>query len=558
MMVGQTISHYRISEKLGEGGMGVVYRAEDLTLGRPVALKFISMAFGSEPTSKHRFVQEARASATLNHPNIATVYEFAESDEHSFIAMEYIEGQTLHELIDERSFSVEEVVTIGEQIGSALVHAHARGVIHRDLKSSNVMLDAEGRAKVMDFGLAKIQESSFITQAGTAMGTAAFMAPEQFEGGEPSPQTDLFAIGVILYHLATGRLPFDHPHYAAVMYSVLHEDPTPPAAVAATIPGALNEVILKALEKEPSRRYESAQSMADALKAVGRGAGLTGDAVFGVSDVKGGVLSGATDFLSRLPSARHARAAFYIAPILGALVLGLLFLTGDADDPTGPAAARAYVERATDRLSRGDTDGARTYLQQALASDSTYAPAWGTWSALYVAAGDYDRAVAFAERAVELDPGYRTGLYNLAFALDERGELQRAESYYRMAIQVDSTFVEAYSALGHLLIRQSRTDEALDVLDRAVRAAPDAERIFLVFKNLGLAQLVRQNFDDALEHLARARALRPEYPETWALLARTYDGLGRTEAADQAWTQYTTLIPDSSARTYRRETLPGE
>ncbi len=181
-MIGRTVAQYKIVEKLGEGGMGAVYRAEDQKLDRTVALKFVLSSISAGLDGQERLMREAKACAALNHPNITTIYDFGEDDSSSFIVMEFVEGLTLADAIRERAFETEEVVSIGVQVADALRAAHARGIIHRDLKSANIMLDGSGRVKVMDFGLAKLADSSFVTQTGTTLGTAAYMSPEQVRG----------------------------------------------------------------------------------------------------------------------------------------------------------------------------------------------------------------------------------------------------------------------------------------------------------------------------------------------------------------------------------------
>src|ERR1039458_7301947 len=224
-MIGQMISHYKILEKLGEGGMGVVYKAHDTTLNRTIALKFLPDKVNKDETAKARFLQEAKAAARLNHPNICTIFGVEEYEGKLFISMEYIEGGTLSEKIP---FSkVDDAITIAAQIGEALQEAHAKGIVHRDIKADNIMLTSKGQVKVMDFGLAKLKGALKLTRTSSTVGTLGYMAPEQIQGGEVDYRSDIFSFGVLLFEMLTGKLPFRGEHEAAMVYSIVNEEPAP-------------------------------------------------------------------------------------------------------------------------------------------------------------------------------------------------------------------------------------------------------------------------------------------------------------------------------------------
>jgi tetratricopeptide (TPR) repeat protein len=273
-MIGQTVAHYRIVEHLGGGGMGVVYRAEDTRLGRGVALKFLPESVVPDAETRARFLREARAAAALSHPGICTVYEIGEHEGQPFIALELLEGQTLKHAIGDRPMPADRVLDIGQQIADALAAAHAQGIVHRDIKPANLFLTRTGHVKVLDFGLARPIASARgdagetptitgpLTEAGTVLGTAAYMAPEQALGQAVDARTDLFALGVVLYEMATGRQAFDGPTTVAVLDAVLHGTPPAPARLNPQIPEGLEHLIAKALEKDPSLRYQSAAELA--------------------------------------------------------------------------------------------------------------------------------------------------------------------------------------------------------------------------------------------------------------------------------------------------------
>lgn len=276
-MIGQTISHYQILEKLGEGGMGVVYKAQDTKLNRTVALKFLpshmsrqtEVGQAASEQDKARFMQEAQAAAALNHSNICTIHGIEESGKDAFIIMEFIDGKTLRQRAEESPLKVKEAINIAVQIAHGLAAAHEKGIVHRDMKSANVMITEKGDIKIMDFGLAKIAKgSALLTKQGTTLGTIAYMSPEQARGDKIDRRTDIWSLGVILYEMLTGRLPFRGEFEQAMIYSLLNEEPEPVTALRSGVPLDLERIISKAMAKDPSSRYQHADELAVDLKAV--------------------------------------------------------------------------------------------------------------------------------------------------------------------------------------------------------------------------------------------------------------------------------------------------
>jgi TolB-like protein/Tfp pilus assembly protein PilF/tRNA A-37 threonylcarbamoyl transferase component Bud32 len=255
-MIGHTISHYRIIEKLGEGGMGVVYKAEDTKLKRTVALKFLSPQAVGTADEKTRLIHEAQAASALNHPNVTTIYEINEHEGQLFIAMELVDGKTLKQVVIKELSSVKRVLDVAIQAGEGLAAAHEKGIIHRDIKSENIMVTAKGQAKVMDFGLAKVRGSTRLTQVGSTVGTASYMSPEQAQGEEVDHRSDIFSFGVVLYELLTGRLPFKGEHEAALMYSIINQEPPPVARFNERASDDLQRVVSKTLAKDCDERYQ--------------------------------------------------------------------------------------------------------------------------------------------------------------------------------------------------------------------------------------------------------------------------------------------------------------
>ena len=378
-MTDASISHYRGLEKIGGGGMGVVYKAEDMVLGRYVALKFLPDSFANDSTALERFRREARAASALNHPNICTIYEIAEEGGRTFIAMEFLEGETLKHLIQENSLSIDRVIEVASDVADALEAAHEKGIIHRDIKPANVFVTKRGNTKVLDFGLAKMmpvkelagagaesyQEQQQLTDGlGAALGTAAYMSPEQALGKPVDTRTDLFSFGILLYEMCTGRSPFPGDTTGELLIAIVQQVQITPAQLNPDVPAGLARIIDRCLEKDRQLRYQHASEIHADLKRLQRNPAEVIEALFPRGEI--GPSPRTTLVVPTVSPARGKlslqRRWLWAIPGLGIVAVSLLavFLTLPLPVPK----VSNYVQLTHDGQAKGliGTDGSRLYL----------------------------------------------------------------------------------------------------------------------------------------------------------------------------------------------------
>jgi len=477
------IGHYRIIRKLGAGGMGEVFLAEDSRLGRKVAIKMLSETLAGSHQARQRLIQEAKAAAALDHPNICSIYEVGEEDGHVFIAMQYIDGQSLAERIWKAPLPPAEVVDIGIQAAQALAEAHAAGIIHRDIKPQNIVITPRGQLKVLDFGLAKMAPPSVpdgpdsptwerLTEAGSIVGTPGFMSPEQLRGKEIDARSDIFSLGVTLYECATGISAFARGTPLEVSLRVVTDTPPPPSELNPAVPPGLDRIIARAMAKDPAGRYESAESLRSDLLELRQN-------IEGMAAVSRPVSTASSMPNTNRRSVRFKAlaAAAVVATLLMAWFAPALFRPGRH---VPPPEALVWYDRGTSAIREGAYFQASKALERALEIDSSFALARAR------------RAEAYAE--IELTDRAREELLQAMALLPDRSGLSEAESLYLDAVA--ATLNRNFKA-------------AIDAYSKIVDSVGDVEKP-AAYVDLGRAYEKDESLDKAIESYGRATQLDPQ------------------------------------------------
>lgn len=590
-MIGKTISHFKIIEKLGEGGMGVVYKAEDTKLERSVALKFLSpKTLGSEE-ERARFVQEAKAAASLSHPNITTVYSIDEIGDKTFIVMEYVDGQELKHRIDKGPLDLKDALQIAAQLADGLRAAHDRGIVHRDIKSSNVVVTPGGQAKIMDFGIAKLSGSSQITTSSSTVGTIAYMSPEQIQGALVDHRTDLWSLGIVIYEMLTGKRPFMGDYDAAVIYQVLNENPRPVMSVRPDVPGYISSLVSRLLQKDPGNRAQSAGEVINLLRSdppkpasqLGKKsvavlyfenmssekeneyfcAGMTEDLITDLSKIRGLRVIPRSDvqpLRNREVNARQVGESLGVDYILEGSVrkagskIRITSQLIDVEDGFQVWAERydrlmedvfdvqvEVSENIAEALKVSLTDSEKESLAKKPTDDVRAYDFYLRGSEFLSGRGRADRqtAIKMFEHALEIDPEFALAYVGLAeayywnylFLSGDRIWLEKMMDANEMALSLDPGLVEAQVGVGIVLTHQRRLSEAARCFEEIVEKKED---FYPAYFWLSIVSNVIGDLDAAIEYGEMAAAKKPYSEEPWHHLDATYRRKGDIEGSKRA------------------------
>jgi len=590
-MISKTISHYKILEKLGEGGMGEVYLAQDTKLRRKVALKFLPSEYTSEPELKTRFMREAQAAAALNHPNIITVHEVSEYEGKLYIAMEYVEGESLKDLIRRKKIPTKQVIDTALQICQGLSAAHESGIIHRDIKPQNILMGKDNRVRICDFGLVKLKRDLALTQVGSTLGTIAYMSPEQARGEEVDHRTDIWALGVVLYEMLTGKLPFQGDHEAAIIYEILNAEPKAIQWFRSDVPDHIVTLVSQLLEKDPANRLSSTEEIIQRLqeplpeRTPGEGkkslavlylenmssekeneyfcAGMTDDLIIDLSKIQHLRVIPRSDvlpFRGKEVNSRQVGKTLGVHYVLeGSVRKGgnRIRITAQLIDVKSgfQVWAERYdrliedifdvqievSEKIAEALKVSLTESEKQSLAKKPTDDVRAYDFYMRGSELLSRRGHKDRqtAIQMFEHALSIDPNFSLAYVALAEAYSfnyitfggDRSWLEKMMEMNERALSLEPDLVEAQFGIGMVYFHQKRFAEAKRNFAKVLKSKND---FYPACYWLGLTSVILEDFDSALEYFRCAAAMKPYSEEPWHYLEQTFRKIGKAKAAQEA------------------------
>ena len=573
-MVGQVISHYKIIEKLGEGGMGIVYKAQDTTLDRLVAIKFLPHDLSESQENKARFMQEAKAAAALNHPNILSVYEVIEQDGTMCLVMELLDGQTLKSYLTNLKtgpgIPVPQALALAIHIANGLKAAHAKTIIHRDIKPQNIMLTASGGVKIMDFGLAKLKSTLSITKTGTSLGTLSYMSPEQSQGVPVDHRSDIWSLGVVLYEMLTAELPFKAEHEAGISYLIINEDATPPSTLDLKIPHQVDNVVKKMLEKDASRRYQSVDEVLRIIEAVKK-------------EIEAATTTAKTKAIAVLPFdniSPEKESDYFCDGLMGELIANLSRLKDIR--VVSRTSSMQYKGTKKDIKTIGRELDARYIIEgnvrkfqdnlritAQLIDVETDAQLWAeTYKGKLADVFDIQEQVSkqiVDALMVKLTPREQIALTKRStlnaeafdYYLRARGFLYRSSKnnlniaiqLFQKAIELDPRYAAAYAGLGEAYAYLYQYFERKDVwLEKAIESSLKAQlydpTLSEAYAALGIAYFSKKKLDDALTAGRKAIELDPNNHIAYWILGRIYREIDREPESVNLFKKVIDLNPD--------------
>jgi non-specific serine/threonine protein kinase len=589
-LVPSVISHYKILEKLGEGGMGVVYKALDTKLDRIVALKFLPHDLAPDDAEKARFLQEAKAASALNHPNVCTIFDIREENEEQFIVMEYVEGETVKSRIKGKQLSVEEIIQIGLQMAEGLSSAHGKGIVHRDIKSDNIMLTKDRRVKIMDFGLAKLTGGALLARSRTTAGTIGYTSPEQIKGEDVGPQSDLWSLGVVLYEMLAGQLPFSGDHEAAVIYEVLNVEPQAIISRRTDVPEHLQALVTSLLKKDTSRRPASAQDVVNRLKKAPSEsprpddrsiavlyfenmssekeseyfcAGMTEDIITDLSKIRELKVISRTDvlpFRNKEVNTRQVGETLRVNYILEGsvrksgnkmritaqliavetgfhvwaerfdrLVEDIFDIQTEVSRKIAEALKISLTESEVQSLAKRPTEDLRAYDFYMRGRELLYRRG----------KRNTEGAIRMFEDALSLDPRFASAYAALAEAYSymyswydgDQKWLGKTIDVSQKALALDANSIEAQFGIGAVYFHQKRFREAKQMWERVIHQNPD---YYDAYRWLGISSDIAGDYEEALGYYDQCIRLKPYSEEPWMHKYMTYLRQGDQTSSLQA------------------------